>query len=330
MSLVLILMAAGLGFVVTAAAGMALAGANPSRVKGVKRVQALTSGTPEARQVRARARAAAAGADARRRQIVRSLQETEKQQKRVRLTLANRLLQAGLTVSVRQFNIASAVLGLVVMVLALFLRQNIVVCIVAGVALGLGLPRWTIGFLASRRVKIFTNQFADAMDIVVRGIRSGLPVHECLKVISVESPQPLGGEFKRLTESIAVGMPLDQGLEKMQERVPTPELRFFTIVMAVQQRTGGNLSEALANLSAVIRARKMMREKVKALSSEAVASAAVIGCLPPGVIAMISISSPKYMLPMFHDPRGHLMLLGAGVWMSVGIFIMRRMINFKM
>ncbi|MGH6993545.1 MAG: type II secretion system F family protein [Caulobacteraceae bacterium] len=187
-----------------------------------------------------------------------------------------------------------------------------------------------LGFLAKRRAAKFTSQFADAMDVIVRGIKSGLPVGDCLKVIAKESSQPLSGEFRRLVESLAMGLALDQALERMQERINTSELRFFAIVMAIQQKTGGNLAEALANLSGVLRARKLMREKIKALSSEAVASAGVIGVLPPGVVVLISISSPSYMMPMFTDPRGHLMLLASGIWMSLGIFIMRRMINFKM
>jgi tight adherence protein B len=122
---------------------------------------------------------------------------------------------------------------------------------------------------------------------------------------------------------------MEQGLEKMYERMPTSELRFFTIVLAIQQKTGGNLAEALANLSAVLRARKLMREKVKALSSEATASAMIIGALPPGVILMIQVTSPAYMATMYTDPRGHLMLMGGALWMATGIFVMHRMINFK-
>jgi len=178
-------------------------------------------------------------------------------------------------------------------------------------------------------VKAFTEVFSDAMDIIVRGIKSGLPVHDCLKIIARETPEPLASEFGRLVENIGMGVALDSALDKLLERMPTAELRFFAIVMNVQQKTGGNLAEALANLSTVLRARKLMREKIKALSSEAIASASIIGVLPPGVVCLIYITTPSYMAPMFHDPRGQLML-GAGVaLMSTGIWIMRRMINFK-
>src|SRR5690606_34751816 len=151
-------------------------------------------------------------------------------------------------------------------------------------------PRWILNFLAKKRTKQFTAAFSDALDIIVRGIKSGLPVHDCLRIIGQETPEPLAGEFRRLNESIGMGMTIDQALEKMYERMPTSELRFFIIVLVIQQKTGGNLAEALGNLSAVLRSRKLMREKIKALSSEALASAWIIGCLPPGVVALIMIT----------------------------------------
>ena len=163
----------------------------------------------------------------------------------------------------------------------------------------------------------------------MRGIRSGLPVGDCLKIIARESPPPLAGEFQRLVEHLAMGVTVEQGLEKMYERMPTSELRFFTIVLAIQSKTGGNLAEALANLSTVLRARKLMREKIKALSSEAIASASIIGAMPPGVMTMVMLTTPSYMMMMFTDKRGNVMLLFAVFWMSLGIFVMRRMINFK-
>ena len=154
-------------------------------------------------------------------------------------------------------------------------------------------------------------------------------VRAYLKIIARESPQPLAGEFQRLVENLAMGVTVEQGLEKMYERMPTSELRFFTIVLAIQSKTGGNLAEALANLSTVLRARKLMREKIKALSSEAIASASIIGAMPPGVMTMVMLTTPSYMMMMFTDKRGNVMLLFAVFWMSLGIFVMRRMINFK-
>ena len=283
----LVIIGAVLGFITLAGIGFAFAGTgSPSQARTIKRAQAI-AGSSGPRENRAKARAAANNPDARRKAIVKSLKEQERQQKKARLTLANRLQQAGLAFNPVQFWIASGILGLVVMLATLIMRQPIYIAIPFGAAAGLGLPRWVVGFLAKRRTKKFTEAFSDGMDIVVRGIKSGLPVHDCLKIIGKETPEPLAGEFRRLVENIGMGMTFDQALEKMYERMPTAELRFFAIVMNVQQKTGGNLAEALGNLSAVLRSRKLMREKIKALSSEATASAMIIGCLPPGVVLLI-------------------------------------------
>lgn len=327
----IVIFAAILGFVAVAGVGFVFAGGagGPSQAKTNKRVAAIGSANGNARDNRARARAAANTPDARRKQIVKSLKEQEKQAKKAQLTLANKLQQTGLTITPVAFHIVCGVIALVVTIAVIALRQPIWAAPCLGAAAGAGLPRWVVGFLAKRRIKKFTESFSDAMDIIVRGIKSGLPVHDCLKIIGRETPEPLAGEFRRLMENIGMGMAFDSALEKMYERMPTAELRFFSIVMNVQQKTGGNLAEALGNLSAVLRARKLMREKIKALSSEATASAMIIGCLPPGVVVMISVTQPTYMQPMWHDNRGHLMLMAGVFWMSTGIFVMRRMINFK-
>jgi tight adherence protein B len=160
-------------------------------------------------------------------------------------------------------------------------------------------------------------------------LKSGLPVHDCFKIIARESPAPLGPEFQKLVEGMGVGLTLPQALEKMYERMPTPELKFFAIVISIQQKTGGNLAEALSNLTTVLRARKMMGEKIKALSSEATASAGIIGSLPPAVMILVSLTTPAYMAKLFTDPRGQFMLLVAVAMMGLGIFVMKKMISFK-
>lgn len=317
--------AAILGFLALAGLGFVLTG-DDGAARMAKRTQ-MVAGAPAARL----SKAAPAGqtAEARRKQILKTLQDQDKKQKKAAVTLSARLHQAGLTWTPTRFWIVSGVVGLTVAVLMFVVTQKPALALGAAFSAAFGLPRWVIGFLAKRRMGKFTSAFADAMDVIVRGIRSGLPVHDCLRVIGEESPEPLAGEFRRLTENLAVGMTMDQALGKMYEHMPTSELRFFAIVLAIQQKAGGNLAEALNNLSTVLRARKMMREKIKALSAEATASAAIIGCLPPGVTLLITITSPAYMAPMFQDPRGQMLLLGGVIWMSVGVFVMRKMINFK-
>ncbi len=322
----LVVLIAILGFVTIAGLGFAFAGPSEG-AKVSKRAQSIVAGGPR-EAVQAKVRAANAPEN-RRKQILKTLKEQEKQAKKQTLTLEARLHQAGLALTVRQFWIGSAVLGAAAGALVLALGQPPLIAMALAFVAGLGLPRWIVGFMAKRRIRKFTEAFSDAIDIIVRGIKSGLPVHDCLKIIGRESPEPLAGEFRRLVENIGMGLPMDQALEKMYQRMCTPELRFFSIVIAIQQKTGGNLAEALANLSAVLRARKMMREKIKALSSEAIASSFIIGSLPPGVVLLISITSPSYMSVMFSDPRGNLMLLGGVIWMALGIFVMRKMINFK-
>ncbi len=324
----LFIIVAVLGFVTIAGLGFAFTAPSGASAKTMKRAQAITATGGKAERLR-RAKAAANDPTHRRKQLLHTLKEQERAQRKASVSLESRLRQAGLDVGVRWFWIASGVLAATVFLLTLILRQPwwAAVCLAFGA--GVGLPRWVIGFLAGRRTKAFTSHFSDAIDIIVRGIKSGLPVQDCLRIIARESPAPLGPEFQRLVESLAMGVTIEQGMEKMYQRMPTSELRFFSIVLSIQSKTGGNLAEALGNLSAVLRARKLMREKIKALSSEATASAFIIGCLPPGVITLISLASPAYMAGMFQDPRGHVMLAGSAIWMGLGIFVMRRMINFK-
>jgi len=268
----------------------------------------------------------------RRRQVQDSLKEIEDKQKSAKkksLTLKSRIEQAGFTFSPKTFWIASGVMAVVGFLGALLTGQSLLIAGGLAITAGLGMPRWYLGMRRSGRQKKFTGEFANALDIIVRGIKSGLPLNECIKVIARESAEPVGSEFRRLVEAQAVGVSLDEGVKKMVERMPLPELNFFATVLTIQAKTGGNLAEALGNLSAVLRARKMMREKIGALSSEAKASSMIIGALPPGVLAIVYFTTPSYMTAMFVEPKGQLMLLGGGIWMGLGILMMRGMINFK-
>lgn len=254
--------------------------------------------------------------------------------------IGTRLEQAGLPIPVSTFWIISAVMGVGIATLAFMsgadgltvsgieLRSRIGVVLAAGIAGFLGLPRWLLGMLAKRRNGKLTNQFADAIDIIVRGVKSGLPLNECLQIIGRESPEPLGQEFRNLSDNIRMGNTIEQALNKFYRRVPLNEVNFFVIVLNIQSKTGGNLSEALGNLSNIIRARRMMREKVKAMSSEAKASAFIIGSLPFAVGSMVYMTTPSYVMELFIKPTGHFILAIAGFLMFCGIMVMRRMINF--
>ncbi len=321
----LLILVALLAIVAVAGVGFALAGGDASQAKALKRVATIGAQTKVEKTRRSSQEVAAS----RRKQILTNLKNEERAQRKQSLTLETRIRQAGLNISVRSFWIVCVVMAAVVLVPAFVFTRNPVIALGLGFGAGLGLPRWVLGFLSRRRIKKFTEDFPNATDIIVRGIKSGLPVNDCLKVIAKESPAPLNDEFNRVVENMGMGVSTDQAMEKLHARMPTAEVRFFAIVLAIQQKTGGNLAEALNNLSVVLRARKLMREKIKALSGEAVASAFIIGCLPPGIMLMVTLTTPSYMVPMFSDPRGHTMLLGGAIWMGLGIFVMRRMINFK-
>ncbi len=321
-------LAAVLAFITIGGVGWVLVGGDDSSGQAVKRAKVLATSRTES--VAAAKRAAVANTpEARRKQIMVQLREVDRRERKARMTTSAKLKQAGLELSLRTFVIISVVMGMIGALLAFVLGGNILIVLGVGVAMGLGLTRWVVNMKAKARIKKFSLAFPDAVDVLVRGIKTGLPVHDCFKVIARESPEPLAGEFRLLVEGMGVGLTLADALDKMYMRMPTPELKFFAIVIAIQQKSGGNLAEALSNLTSVLRARRMMGEKIKAMSSEAVASAAIIGSLPPAVMIMVTLTSPSYMTVLFTDVRGHVMLLGAALWMATGVFVMKRMINFK-
>ncbi|MDO9586775.1 MAG: type II secretion system F family protein [Brevundimonas sp.] len=321
------ILAAILAFITIGGLGWVFVGAGDSSEAALKRAQ--TFGGPKQNNAASKRAAAANTPEARRKQIMKQLQESERAERKARISLEAKLKQAGLSTKVSTFWITSGVLGVVAFLLPLLFGLNILIALGIAFVFGLGLPRWFVGTLGKRRRKKFSSHFADAVDVIVRGIKSGLPVHDCLKIIARESPAPLGPEFQKLVDGLGVGQTLPQALDKMYERMPTPELKFFSIVIAIQTKTGGNLAEALNNLSVVLRARKMMGEKIKALSSEATASAGIIGALPPAVMILVSLTTPAYMAKLFTDPRGQFMLLVAVAMMGFGIFVMKKMISFK-
>lgn len=265
----------------------------------------------------------------RRKNIQDSIREDELKKSKARKSLRARVESAGLTISVQTFYIYSAVCGVVLAVVIFIVAKSPLVAVVGGLVGFLGFPRWLLGFLTKRREKAFIEEFANALDVIVRGVKSGLPINECLKVIANESPAPVGPEFAELVEAQRLGVPLEQGLQKMYERMAVPEVNFFQIVLAIQSKSGGNLSEALGNLARVLRDRKKMRAKIQAMSSEAKASAGIIGSLPFVVMGAVSLTTPSYLAVLFHEPVGHVMLICGGLWMLTGVLVMKKMINFN-
>ena len=307
--------------------GAAMAFAGIGRDKAKKRMAAVS-------RPQAHARVAKGGADTnqqRRKNVQVMLKELEQKQaeQKKRPSIRRRIEMAGLTISVARFWQFSALAGLAGIAGAVIYQQGWMVIALAAFAFGLGFPRWVLSFLKKRCEKAFTREFAAAIDIIVRSVKTGLPVNEALKVVSTEVPDPVGSEFRQLLEGLKVGVTMEQGLHRMFERMPTTEVNCFGIVMTIQQKSGGNLSEALQNLSGVLRDRKRLDGKIRAMSSEAKASAMIIGSLPPGVMTLVYVTSPDYIKLLFTEELGNLMLLGCAVWMITGILIMKKMISFK-
>ena len=265
----------------------------------------------------------------RREQVEGSLKELEaRREKQSKVPLSVRLSQAGLDWSTRKFMVVSAILGAIFFAGAMFVGGGILGAVGLAFGGGFGLPRWGLSFLKKRREKKFLAALPDAVDVIVRGIKAGLPLFESIKVVAADAPEPLRSEFNAIIETQAIGIPLGEACTRLYDRMPVPEANFFGIVISIQQKSGGNLSEALGNLSKVLRDRKKMAEKIQAMSMEAKASAGIIGSLPPIVMLLVYMSTPGYISLLWTHPTGQLMLVGCVIWMSIGIMVMKKMINF--
>ena len=265
----------------------------------------------------------------RREQIEGSLRDLEARRlKEKKVPLGTRLTQAGVDWTPQKFMTVSAVMGAAFFAAAMMFGGGLLAAVGMGFAGGFGLPRWALNYLKKRREKQFLKALPDAVDVIVRGIKAGLPLFESIKVVAADAPEPLRSEFLAIIETQAIGMPLGEACARLYERMPLPEANFFGIVIAIQQKSGGNLSEALGNLSKVLRDRKKMAEKIQAMSMEAKASASIIGALPPIVMILVYITTPQYISILWTHPTGQLMLVGCVLWMATGIFVMKRMINF--
>ena len=290
--------------------------------KAEHRRASIAKAEPVARQVDRNQRT-------RREQVEGSLRDIEaRSKKQKKIPLGTRLAQAGLSLSPQKFMIISGVIAAVCFGIAMLVGGGVLAGIGLAFAGGFGLPRWALSFLKKRREKNFLRALPDAVDVIVRGIKAGLPLCDSIKVVAADAPEPLKSEFMAIIETQAIGMPLGDACARLYERMPVPEANFFGIVIAIQQKSGGNLSEALGNLSKVLRDRKKMAEKIQAMSMEAKASAGIIGSLPPIVMLLVYLSTPDYISLLWTHPTGQLMLCGCVIWMSIGIFVMKKMINF--
>lgn len=240
-----------------------------------------------------------------------------------------RLSRTGRSWTLGQYLMASAGIVLVIMTLLMLKGMPMFLGLFVGLFVGAGLPHFVVGFLIKRRVAQFTTKFPDAIELMVRGLRSGLPISETMGIVADEVQGPVAVEFRSVCDKMKIGRTMEAALQETADRLGTPEFQFFVITLAIQRETGGNLAETLANLADVLRKRAQMKLKIKAMSSEAKASAMILGCLPFVVFTMIYVINPGYMGGFFSEPRLIVAGLGGICWMSIGVFIMAKMVNFE-
>ncbi|MBO0904314.1 type II secretion system F family protein [Jiella sonneratiae] len=269
----------------------------------------------------------------RRKTIQSSLKDLETRQRErdkhvSKVPLKRRLEQAGWSIGVPQFWMMGAGLGFVAALVCLVLGTGLLITVGVALIAGLGLPRFLLARARKKRFAAFTQEFPNAIDLIVRGVKSGLPLNDTLKMVAAEISEPVRSEFRRIVESQQMGMSIGDAVERLYRNIPTSEANFFAIVIGIQAQAGGNLSEALGNLSKVLRERKKMRDKIQAVSMEAKASAAIIGALPVVVFILVTLTNPEYISLLYTNVYGKILMAASGVWMLIGVFVMRKMINF--
>jgi tight adherence protein B len=243
--------------------------------------------------------------------------------------LAKRLAMTGKDWTVGQYGMATAGIAVVVAILLLLKGAPILLALLFGLFVGVGVPHFVVGKTIQRRIGKFTVKFPDAIELLVRGLRSGLPISETIGVVGHELEGPVGEEFRSVSDKMKIGRTMDAALQETADRLGTPEFQFFVITIAIQRETGGNLAETLANLATVLRQRGQMKLKIKAMSSESKASAYIIGVLPFIVFGLIYFVNGTYMQNFFTDPRLIVTGIGGLIWMGIGAFVMSKMINFE-
>ena len=265
----------------------------------------------------------------RRGQVADSLKAIDDRQKRLnRPNLQMRIQQAGLEWSKERFYILSAIFGAALGVIALVVSGDPRIAGLVAFVGGLGFPRWMLIYLKKRRIARFLTGLPDGVEVILRGLKSGLPLGDCIRIVASEAQEPVKTEFRKIVEEQTVGIPLGEAVSKLYERMPVSEANFFGIVIAIQSKSGGSLSDALGNLSKVLRDRKKIKQKIASLSMEAKASASIIGSLPVITMGIISMTSPDYMDSMFTTDLGRFMLVLSVGWMLTGVLVMKKMINF--
>ena len=277
------------------------------------------------------ARAAEVSREGRRRQVQEALKQIEARQKdrQKRLTLRLLIAQSGLELSLTRFWMISLGMGLAFAALAYLSGLPWYLSLLCGFVGAFGVPRWFLAFMRRRRQETFLTELPDAIDVIVRGLKAGLPLSDALKVIAAESAPPIGPEFWEVVEGQRVGITIEQGLERMFERMPLQEVSFLSIVLSIQSKTGGNLTETLGNLAKVLRDRRKMKNRIRAVSQEAKSSAAIIGSLPLFIAGALTFLNPDYLQPLVTSSLGNIMLAFSAFWMLCGVLVMRKMINFE-
>jgi tight adherence protein B len=243
--------------------------------------------------------------------------------------MRRRLEQTGKDITLGKYLGMSATVGLVIMALLMIKGAPFFLGFFAGAFAGIGIPHMVVTKMIKRRVNKFTVNFPDAIELMVRGLRSGLPITETLGIVAGEIPGPVGIEFRSVADKMKIGRTMEAALQETSDRLGTPEFQFFVITLAIQRETGGNLAETLSNLADVLRKRAQMKLKIKAMSSEAKASAMIVGALPFIVFTLVYIMNPTYMAKFFVDQRLIVAGLGGLCWMGIGVFIMAKMVNFE-
>ena len=312
------LIIAGLVALVVAGAAVVFLGGD-SEAK--KRQAALLKSGPKARDN-------VVEKNARKKQISDSLKELDRKTAKKKVSIEGRIMQAGLTFSLRQYIIFAGICGVAVAFLMYLLTHKLVIAAPAFLIGAFGVPNFLLGRLVKRRINKFVNEFPNAMDVIVRGIKSGLPLGDCLRIIANEAAEPVKSEFRYIVETQAMGLSLGEAVQRIAERVPVTETNFFSIVINIQEKAGGNLSEALGNLSRVLRERKKMKGKIAAMAMEAKASAYIIGAVPFVVTTLLYLTSPDYVSLLWTTQRGLIISGIAMCWMGCGIMMMKKMISF--